>query len=116
MEHTKQTSQILEMVGLYQKDPEAFEKKRADMIHQMLEEMPEAYRQRAYGMQFQLEMRLRRYRNPVVRMNAMIAIFWEQFDEFNCVLNDPQKFLAEREAVQHGVAKVLPLKEPNAKH
>ena len=113
---SKEKSQILEMVGLYQRDPEAFEKMRADIIHQMLEGMPEEYRRRAYGMQFQLEMRLRRYRDPVVRMNVMIGMFWEQFETFNSVLNDPMKFLAEREAGQHGPAKVLSLIEPDSKH
>lgn len=116
MSTTKEKSQVLEMVGLYQKDPEAFEKMRADIIHQMLEEFPEEYRKRAYGMQFQLDMRLRRYRDPIVRMNMMIGIFWEQFEQFNSVLNDPERFIAKREAEQHGVAKVLPLKKNCVKH
>ncbi|MGE4545617.1 MAG: DUF3135 domain-containing protein [Pedobacter sp.] len=116
MSTTKEKSQVLEMVGLYQKDPEAFEKMRADIIHQMLEDFPEEYRQRAYGMQFQIEMRLRRYRDPIVRMNMMIAMFWEQFEEFNSVLNDPERFIAEREAGQRGAAKVLPLKKNGIKH
>jgi hypothetical protein len=116
MSASKEKSQVLEMVGLYQKDPEAFEKMRADIIHQMLEDLPEEYRTRAYGMQFQLDMRLRRYRDPIARMNLMIGIFWEQFEKFNRVLNDPQRFLAEQAAEQHGPAKVLTLKDHDTIH
>ncbi len=113
---TKEKSQVLEMVGLYQKDPEAFEKMRADIIHQMLEDFPEEYRKRAYGMQFQIEMRLRRYKDPVARMNMMIAMFWEQFDEFNSVLNDPERFIADREARHRESAKILSMKNTGIKH
>ena len=116
MSTTEEKSQVLEMVGLYQKDPDAFEKMRADIIHQMLEDFPEEYRKRAYGMQFQIEMRLRRYKDPIVRMNMMVAMFWEQFDEFNRVLNDPQKFISDRDAGHRESAKVLPLKKTIIKH
>lgn len=116
MSATEEKNQVLEMVGLYQKDPEAFEKMRADIIHKMLEDFPEEYRKRAYGMQFQIEMRLRRYKDPVARMNMMIAMFWEQFEEFNCVLNDPERFIADREAKHHESAKILPLNRTGIKH
>lgn len=116
MNSNEEKSQVLEMVGLYQTDPEAFEKKRHDMIHEMIENLPEKYRQRAYGIQFQVEMRLKRYRDPVVRMNAMMGMFWEQFEEFNRVLQDPNGVLAEREKREHASAKVLPMKERDVKH
>lgn len=116
MKPSEETSPILEMVGLYQKDPEAFEKRRTEMIRDMIEELPEEYRRLARGMQFQLEMRLKRYQDPLVRMNAMIGMFWEQFDRFNRALNDPREFLAEQEAKRGAPAKVLPLKRPSTRH
>jgi hypothetical protein len=111
MNSSEENGQILKMIGLYQEDPEAFEKMRAEIIHQVIESLPEEYRRRAYGMQFQLEMRLKRYRDPIDRMNAMISMFWEQFEEFNTVLNDPQRFFAERDAARHAPAKVVSLDE-----
>jgi hypothetical protein len=116
MKSTDSKSRVLEMVGLYQKDPQAFEKMRAEIIHQMIEDLPEEYRRRAYGMQFQLEMRLQRYRDPISRMNAMIAMFWEQFEEFKNVLNDPRQVLSEKEAARQVPAKILSLEERRKRH
>jgi hypothetical protein len=116
METTPEESQVLSMIGLYQKDPEAFERMRAEIIQRMIDGFPEEYRRRAQGMQFQLEMRLKRFRNPDDRMNAMIGMFWEQFEEFNRVLNDPGSFLVEREAERHPPGKILDLKGYRNKH
>jgi len=48
-------------------------------------------------MQFIIEMRLRKYKDPVVRMNKMVEIFWEQFGLFHVILQDPARAAAERE-------------------
>lgn len=100
---------ISEMIGLYQEDPEAFERLRAELIRQTIEELPEKYRQRAQGLQFQLDMQLRRYHDPVMRMNAMIALFWDQFEKFQTVLNNPGDYLAAHKK-RAAPGKVLPLK------
>jgi hypothetical protein len=107
----KLDQRISEMIGLYQKDPEAFEKLRAELIRQTIEELPEKYRRRAYGLQFQVDMRLKKYRDPVMRMNAMITLFWDQFEEFQTVLNNPGGYLAARKE-RAAPGKVLPLKRP----
>jgi hypothetical protein len=116
MKNRGENSQILAMIGLYQKDPEVFEKMRADIIRRTIETFPEEHRQRARGLQFQLEMKLRRYRDPVSRMNAMAGIFWEQFEEFSRVLNDPLSCLAERQAQPRPGARILPLKHGPSRH
>lgn len=105
----KLDQRISEMIGLYQKDPEAFEKLRAELIRQTIEELPEKYRRRAYGLQFQVDMRLKKYRDPVMRMNAMIALFWDQFEKFQTVLNNPGDYLAAHKK-RAAPGKVLPLK------
>jgi hypothetical protein len=92
----KLDQRIAEMIGLYQKDPEAFEKLRAELIRQAIEELPEKYRRRAHGLQFQVDMKLRKYHDPIMRMNAMIALFWDQFTEFQTILNRPGDYLAAR--------------------
>ena len=97
-ENTKSTDEILlQLTGLYQEDPQEFEKMRATLIEQTIAALPARHRQRAYGMQFIIEMRLRKYKDPVARMNKMVELFWEQLGLFHEVLHDPARVVAERE-------------------
>jgi hypothetical protein len=97
IENNKNTEEILgKLTGLYQKDPEEFEKIRTLLIEQTIQAFPARHRQRAYGMQFIIEMRLKKYKDPVVRMNKMVEIFWEQFGLFHDVLQDPVRAAAKR--------------------
>jgi len=86
-----------QMTGLYQKDPQEFEKMRTLLIEQTIAAFPTRHRQRAYGLQFVIEMRLKKYKDPVARMNKMVEIFWQQFGLFQDVLHDPVRAIAERE-------------------
>ena len=70
---------------------------RTLLIEQTIQAFPARHRQRAYGMQFIIEMRLRKYKDPVVRLNKMVEIFWEQFGLFHDILQDPVRAAAERE-------------------
>ncbi len=105
------TEKILaQLTGLYQKDPEAFEALRKKLIRRTIEEFPEPHRQRAYGMQFQIEAQLHKYKDPLVRMNRMVELFWEQFEKFQVALTDPLRLIAEREQ-QKKASKVIPLRK-----
>jgi len=98
IENDKNTEEIIgQLTGLYQKDPEEFEKMRTVLIEQTIQAFPERHRQRAYGLQFIIEMRLKKYKDPVVRMNKMVEIFWEQFGLFHDILQDPVRAAAKRE-------------------
>ena len=46
-------------------------------------------------MQFIIEMRLRKYKDPVARMNKMVELFWEQLGLFHEVLHDPARVVAD---------------------
>ena len=92
------TEEILtQLTGLYQKNPDRFEELRKQLITQTIEKFPAEHRKRAHGMQFMIESRLRKYKDPVVRMNKMVEIFWEQFGLFQDVLEDPARVVAERQ-------------------
>jgi len=91
---TRQT--LARLADLYQEDPAKFEELRQWLIHRTIEEFPEDFRQRAYGLQFQLDAQLRKYKNPVARMNKMVEIFWQNFEEFFEVLNHPSAVLQKR--------------------
>jgi len=106
---------IDELIGLYQQDPERFEALREEWIRTTIEEFPEEYRQRARGLQFQIEMKLRKYHDPVARMHAMFDMFWDQFMEFDRVLHDPQSCLEQRSG-RVKTARVLEFRKSSRRH
>ncbi|WP_305045751.1 DUF3135 domain-containing protein [Geoalkalibacter sp.] len=104
------TEQMFEgLSSLYQEDPEKFEEQRRLLIAQTIESFPEECRQRAYGLQFTIDCRLRKYKDPIMRMNKMVEIFWQQFAQFQETINDPEKIMLERRAARHN-AKIIPLR------
>jgi len=114
--HTKKSDNIYEQLqGIYQRDPEKFERLSGELIRQALEEVPEEHRARAYGMQRKIEYQLKKYKDPIARMNAMVEIFWQQFDEFQAVINDPREVLENRRRCGTS-AKILPFKGSNPGH
>lgn len=88
---------LARLSGLYQRDPEEFERQSQELIRQTIESFPEEHRRRAYGLQFQIDAALRHYKDPVSRMNRMVEIFWEQFLKFREAVCDPLKVIEEKE-------------------
>ena len=88
---------IEKMTGLFQKDPDLFEKERKKLIQQTIESFPPEYQARAHGLQFKIEATLSRYKDPVARMNKMVEIFWSHFNEFQKVMNNPVECLEKPE-------------------
>ena len=39
-------------------------------------------------LQFRIDRELRKYKDPVARMNKMVELFWEGFNEFNNILKN----------------------------
>ena len=107
--------QLAKLTGLYQKDPEEFERQSQELIRQTIERFPEENRRRAYGLQFQIDAALRHCKDPISRMNKMVEIFWEQFLKFQKTVCDPLKVIEEKEkGVKEG--KVIPLHRKNKLH
>ena len=107
---TEQTEEIFEQFkDLYQEDPDEFEAQRDQLIRETIESFPEESRQRAYGLQFTIDAQLSKYKDPLVRMNKMVEIFWEQFAVFQSAVTDPKKFCEEKEEAEP--AKVIPFRK-----
>jgi hypothetical protein len=105
----KELEQMLQSLeNLYQKSPDQFEDLRREIINHSISSYPEKFQQRARGIQFTLDCELKKYKNPVVRMNRMVELFWETFSEFQAVVNDPTSYTAEREKSKKE-GKVIPL-------
>ncbi|WP_027714789.1 DUF3135 domain-containing protein [Desulfuromonas sp. TF] len=112
-ENTEQ--QLARLTGLYQKDPEEFERQSQELIRQTIERFPEESRRRAYGLQFRIDTALSRCRDPVSRMNKMVELFWEQFLKFQETVCDPLKAVEEKERTGEG-AKIIPLPRKDKQH
>ena len=97
--------------GLYGRDPDRFEEERKRLIRETIDSFPEEYRARANGLQLKIDAALMKYHDPVARMNKMVEIFWEHFQQFHDVLQDPVNFLRKREDEKQKNGKVLNFKK-----
>ncbi|MBN1142523.1 MAG: DUF3135 domain-containing protein [Deltaproteobacteria bacterium] len=95
------------LTGLHSRDPRAFEEERRRLIRETIDNFPEEYRARANGLQMKIDASLMKYQDPVARMNRMVEIFWEHFQQFHEVLHDPENFLKKREDEKQKNGKVL---------
>jgi hypothetical protein len=101
--------------SLYQKDPEEFERVTKNLILKTLDAGPEEFRAKGYGIQLRIEQRLAHFKDPVARMNEMVVIFWEQFQKFQDVLNDPLGAVAAGKK-SGPLAKVIPIIDRTRPH
>lgn len=114
--HTERLDSVYEKLqGIYQQDPEEFERLSSGLIRQALDEVPDEFKAQAYGIQRRIEHQLNKYKDPIARMNAMVEIFWQQFHEFQAVINDPREVLENKRRCGT-LAKVLPFKKPDLHH
>lgn len=93
---------------LYRTDPQQFEEERRRLIRETIETFGYDHQRKAYGLQFRIDSQLRRYRDPVMRMNKMVEIFWKGVYEFQEVMSDPDQYLSRRQ--QQARARVLPFR------
>ena len=77
-----------DMVRMYEDDPEAFDRERQEIIDDFIENLPnEECRLRMRQFQFRIDSQLRKYKDPVARMNKMVELFWEGFKTFQETLH-----------------------------
>jgi len=67
---------------LYKRDSAEFEKEAKKRIYYMIKKANPRHHLRLYGLQFEIDMKLRRYKDPLVRMNKMVELFWEGVSKF----------------------------------
>jgi len=72
-----------ELKNLYEKDPDAYESRRREIIQDYINNIGDKKRQdRAKQVQWVLEGELRKFKDPQARFNRMIELFWEQVARF----------------------------------
>lgn len=78
--------EVYERLSPLHSDPEAFEREASRVRQEMLENVPEALRERYRAMLWRQDASLRKYKDPVARMNAAIVMFWEMVGKFQQTL------------------------------
>lgn len=85
------------MVAMHRSDPAALEKVRNELTCQMFENAPEDVRRRLEGLQFRINMELRRARTPEARFIKISSMMHESFAELNHCLNNPHAALEKKD-------------------
>lgn len=67
--------------------PEEFEEKSQKIIDDFVDSLPQERKIKMQQQQWRLEMELRKYKDPVARMNRMIELLWSGFFEFQDAIN-----------------------------
>ena len=82
-------SDIYERINaLRQEGPEAMERESKRILDEFFDSIEdEEKRLRLQQLQFRIDGQLRKYKDPIARMNKMCEIFWEGFAEFQQALN-----------------------------
>jgi len=101
-------SLLAELELVSENNPEKFETIRREIIKTAIESYPKETQPRFYGLQFTLDCELRKYKNPIVRMNRMVEIFWDKVYEFDLALHHPEAVMAAK-AEKREPAKVIQL-------
>jgi len=57
------------------------------LIEDFISSLPEERQQRLRQLQWKIDGELRKYKDPIARMNKMIELFWDGVAEFKEVLN-----------------------------
>lgn len=73
--------------NLYKENPQAFAEYHREVLEEFFNSLPEERQVKARQLQWKLDNELRKYKDPVARMNRMVEIFWEGVDNFRDVLN-----------------------------
>ena len=98
------------MIASLRDDPDSFETTKDQIIEEFILAQPEEVQQRLRQQQWRIDNDLRRFKDPVARLNRMVEIFWEQFREFQTSLLTMQHpEMAQTEESKKEKAKVLDL-------
>ena len=78
-----------EQLVVLKDDPAAFEKKRLEILDEIISSWPEEMQQKARSQQWRLDQELAKHPNPVDKYNTMVELFWKGFAEFQSAHQNP---------------------------
>ena len=62
---------------LAERDPDAFEARRASIIRQYIEQLPADRRRRLEGLQWRIDVERRKYKHPLVSSRWLYDLMWD---------------------------------------
>jgi hypothetical protein len=85
------------LIKLHQDDPEALERLRQNLTSELMNRASDHTRRRLEGLQFRINMELRRAGNPTARFLRLSDMMHESFHELNFCLNNPAEAVIARQ-------------------
>lgn len=95
------------LMQLHREDPEALERLRQDLTSELMLKASDHTRRRLEGLQFRINMELRRAGNPTARYLRLSDMMQESFQELNYCLNNPVDAVIARQTTRK--ADIVPL-------
>lgn len=95
------------MLRLHRKDPEALERLRLQLSSELVSNASGDTKRRLLGLQFRINMELRRAGNPTARFLKLSCMMQESLSELNYCLNEPIAALVEKNKARK--ADIVPL-------
>lgn len=85
------------LMQLHKEDPEALERLRHELATELMNRASADTRRRLEGLQFRINMELRRAGNPAARILRLSGMMQDAFHELNYCLNNPADALMARQ-------------------
>ncbi|MDT8427283.1 MAG: DUF3135 domain-containing protein [Pseudomonadales bacterium] len=101
------------LVSMHQADPEALEKLRTELTNEIFDQSPEFRRRRLQGLQFRINMELRRAKTPEARCIKLSTLMHDSFVELHECLRDP--FATLQRKSQGATAELIQLADRRSK-
>ena len=76
-----------ELSDLYDTNPLAAEVKAKQILEDYIATLPEERQQRARAYNWRIQQELRKFKDPVARMNKMVEMFWDGVKDFQSALD-----------------------------
>ena len=85
-----------ELKTLFETDPVAAEEKVSQIMEEYISSLEPERQQRARAFNWRIQQDLRKYKDPVARMNRMVEMFWSGVKEFQHTLQHPEQVLDQQ--------------------
>ena len=76
-----------DLARLWREEPGKAEAYHRAIIEDFILGLPEDKQERARGLQWRIDQELRKYKDPVARMNRMCELMWESFFDLDSALH-----------------------------
>lgn len=95
------------LLAMHQEDPDALDQLRQKLTAELVDSAPDDARRRLEGLQFRINMELRRAGNPTARFLKLSGMMHKSFSDLRYCLSHPMEAVSARQT--HRKADILPL-------